>query len=417
MAKKIRFALKMKNGAEVRTLEELRQAFDLEAVLGYWSEGKLEQWLRDRYYEDEAEGVSKLRQDMPEFCESLCNVLQVPYDKEQAVDLEEMELRRERLRRLKEITDDEEILSKVDQVAFNQEELADRLDEGWDTIYLCGKDFHIPEKVRDKTYIPVDTDLKLTEERAEKYRENGIRIAGMTDVEEKIEVEEKSKRKDIREEILDILSEYQDDNYRIAVRLNLSSKVSWTDMICLWQNRCKSKYSAKKAAEGKLEKAYRYAERALRAGNSDSFSKQMTEAFLKKIEPDVIKIQNMIENTDPPFLNRNKLIIEEVKKKIDLNTLRKQVMEAAERELQDSYYQGVLESFSWYGNFINYEEMRSSETGLFKNEYEYMYHGGEAYELIEKHLEMAAETYQKHGTAQIQDEIIKPVIELVKRLE
>ena len=34
MARKIRFPIKMKNGAEVRTLDELKENFDLESVLG-----------------------------------------------------------------------------------------------------------------------------------------------------------------------------------------------------------------------------------------------------------------------------------------------------------------------------------------------------------------------------------------------
>ncbi len=47
MARKIRFPLRMKNGAEVRTLEELRENFDLESVLGYYTDGKLQTWLAD----------------------------------------------------------------------------------------------------------------------------------------------------------------------------------------------------------------------------------------------------------------------------------------------------------------------------------------------------------------------------------
>lgn len=39
MARKIRFPLKMKNGAEVRTLDELKANFDLESILGYFTDG------------------------------------------------------------------------------------------------------------------------------------------------------------------------------------------------------------------------------------------------------------------------------------------------------------------------------------------------------------------------------------------
>ena len=45
MARIIRFPLKMKNGAEIRTLDELKENFDLESVLGYFTDGKLATWL------------------------------------------------------------------------------------------------------------------------------------------------------------------------------------------------------------------------------------------------------------------------------------------------------------------------------------------------------------------------------------
>ena len=41
MAKKIRFPLKLAEGAEARTLDELREHFDLQAVLEYYKNGKL----------------------------------------------------------------------------------------------------------------------------------------------------------------------------------------------------------------------------------------------------------------------------------------------------------------------------------------------------------------------------------------
>ena len=47
MAKKIKFALKMKDGMEVRTLQELKSGFDLNAVMAYFLDGKLETWLSD----------------------------------------------------------------------------------------------------------------------------------------------------------------------------------------------------------------------------------------------------------------------------------------------------------------------------------------------------------------------------------
>ena len=46
--KKIKFALEMKDGIQVRNLEDLRDNFDLEKTVGYFLDGKLITWLNDR---------------------------------------------------------------------------------------------------------------------------------------------------------------------------------------------------------------------------------------------------------------------------------------------------------------------------------------------------------------------------------
>ena len=73
MARKIKFALEMKDGAKVRSnLEELRENFDLEKAVGYFLSGKLAEWLEDRYYEEEAEALDAIDKDAPDLREKLC---------------------------------------------------------------------------------------------------------------------------------------------------------------------------------------------------------------------------------------------------------------------------------------------------------------------------------------------------------
>ena len=72
MAKKIRFPLKLAEGAEVRTLDELREHFDLESVLGHYKSGKLLTWLEDRYLEGEAEAIRALDETASGFQRQLC---------------------------------------------------------------------------------------------------------------------------------------------------------------------------------------------------------------------------------------------------------------------------------------------------------------------------------------------------------
>ena len=186
MAKKIKFALKMKDGVEVRNIQELRDNFDLNQVTVYFMDGKLETWLNDRYYDEEVEQIESLQKDDTELQKKLCQIFGVEYE-EDTMTPEEIEARNRKLAKLKEITDDEEILANVDHVAFSQEELSDLLDEGMDTIYLCGDNFVIPERVKDKTYIGINTKLNLDAQKMERYEKNNIRLINLQEKSEKVD--------------------------------------------------------------------------------------------------------------------------------------------------------------------------------------------------------------------------------------
>ena len=153
--KKIRYPLEMSDGTQVRSLDELKEHFDLEAVLSYYKSGKLLTWLKDRYEEDEAEAVSTLDENAPDFQKQLCAVFGVEFQGEE-MDLEEIQLRQERLKRLRQFTDEEVYIDHIDQVAFDQDDLLDLLDEGAETIYLCGEKFNVPASQKGKTYIGIN---------------------------------------------------------------------------------------------------------------------------------------------------------------------------------------------------------------------------------------------------------------------
>ena len=154
MPKKIRFPLKLADGAQARSLEELKEHFDLASVLEHYSSGKLLTWLQDRYIESEAQAVAALDQASPDFQKSLCAIFGVECVSEE--DLETIQRRQERLARLRAITDDDEFIQNIDQVAFDQEELADLLDEGITTIYLCGAKFLVPVSQKGVTYVGIN---------------------------------------------------------------------------------------------------------------------------------------------------------------------------------------------------------------------------------------------------------------------
>jgi len=149
----IKFPLEMKNGVQARNISELKANFDVERVVGYFLDGKLKTWLDARYYEDEAEAVSQLDKDATNLAKSLCEIFGVEYEEEEAIDAEEIAKRNERIARLKQLTDDEDVIRSIDFVAFDQEELAELYDRGIGTIYLCEGEFTVPKSKRDLDYI------------------------------------------------------------------------------------------------------------------------------------------------------------------------------------------------------------------------------------------------------------------------
>lgn len=116
--KKVKFALVMKAGAEARTLEELREAFDLESVMGYLLDGRLGRWLEDRNYEVERKAVAALSGDSQDVGEKLCHIFQVPYDREK---WEAIKARQEIGKQAMEYMENTDILGKISKLLGEKE--------------------------------------------------------------------------------------------------------------------------------------------------------------------------------------------------------------------------------------------------------------------------------------------------------
>ena len=150
----VKFPLEMKDGVQVRNISELRENFDVKKVVGYFLDGKLKKWLEARWYEDEAEAVSRLDANDSLLAQRLCEIFEVEYTEER-INPEEMMERNARIVKLKQYTDDEIIIANVDKVAFNQEELADLYERGIEKIYLCEGEFNIPKSKKGLKYIKI----------------------------------------------------------------------------------------------------------------------------------------------------------------------------------------------------------------------------------------------------------------------
>jgi len=146
-----RVSLKLKDNLEVRTLEELRDNFDLEKAVEYFHSGELLQWLEDRFYDDEADAISEIDGDDSNLSVKLCAALNVECD----VNLEFVERLREKKAYLVEHTDDQTIIDNVAATALDQGDLGELIQMGYTTIYLCGEQFNVPIRVADMKYIGI----------------------------------------------------------------------------------------------------------------------------------------------------------------------------------------------------------------------------------------------------------------------
>ena len=155
MAKKIKFALKMQDGAEVRNIEDLREHFDIDTVVGYFLDGRLLTWLGNFYYDTEADLVEKLDKNDGQLKKKLCEIFDVEYEDDGEFDVELAAKRREKLEKLKQYTADEKILALVNNVAFDRNDMVELLDEDADTIVLVDGTYRIPLREHNKKYIGV----------------------------------------------------------------------------------------------------------------------------------------------------------------------------------------------------------------------------------------------------------------------
>lgn len=155
MAKKT-FAIEM-NGIEIKTLEDLRENFDLEKAVTYFKTGELLNWLEDRFYDDEAEKIENISADDKNLSQKICAALDVECDE----DLEFTQRVREKKIFLEEKTDDQNIIDNATTTALNQDDLANLLHMDYKTIFLCGENFTVPIRVSDKKYIGVLSTPKI----------------------------------------------------------------------------------------------------------------------------------------------------------------------------------------------------------------------------------------------------------------
>lgn len=162
------------NNTTIHSLKELRENFNKEDIIKVFMNNDLYTWLKQHYYDYEAEKIKYLKVENKDFFRKLCDALNVNYYN----SLSEEE--KNNIERKKQIilkcTTDKEVLQELYRVATNQEELADLLDKGENKIYLCNESFSIPINVPNKEYICIGNVVIENAFTKDQYKKVGIII-------------------------------------------------------------------------------------------------------------------------------------------------------------------------------------------------------------------------------------------------
>ena len=78
MSRKVKFALILKDGYEVRNnIEEIKEHFDYNKIVDYFIDGQLSRWLEDRHYYEEKDKLDNLDVNELNFKDNLCSIFGV----------------------------------------------------------------------------------------------------------------------------------------------------------------------------------------------------------------------------------------------------------------------------------------------------------------------------------------------------
>lgn len=161
--KNIKFPLVMKNGTQVRTLEELREHFDLESVLEYYFDGRLKNWLEQRFYKPELERLKFLLENGSiDPSKELCEIIGVIHSDQYQNDVTNFMKNREKLNLIKQFTNNQEVLQNTARVATSQRELVQILMDMKSNsskerkVYLLGECFDVTENEAKIQYIGIN---------------------------------------------------------------------------------------------------------------------------------------------------------------------------------------------------------------------------------------------------------------------
>ena len=308
----IKFPLIMKNGTEVRTLDELRENFDVESVVNYFLDAKLNTWLQHRGYDCELERVESLKNyiNRKEIPVKLCEVFGVEVKDD--FDIERIEQRKLRLVILEKYTDDESWVAKLDYIAFSQEEMIKMLSyisqkEGKTEIYLCGKEFVVSDEFKNITYTGVNKPvIKLVGNEMFDAKAKNIKFlnVSLSEHDSKRIISDKSMANDSKKQISTVENLLNELTHKYSTK-DLEMQNAFYNLDASYDGfNKKSESDARERADNRLWRMYKDALGCFELDKGKRLSKELSKQYadyiyiilseFKKDAEDIVKTHNKL---------------------------------------------------------------------------------------------------------------------------
>ncbi len=145
----------------MRTLEELKANFEIETVIEYYLDGRLVNWLEQRYYTKEAQLLQNLNENSDTLPLEISNMFGVDFN-QSGFNYQEYTKKRAKLEVISKYTSDQVILSNNEYVAESQTELQmlyEKITDHSRTLYLLNTTneiFNISDELSNITYIGIN---------------------------------------------------------------------------------------------------------------------------------------------------------------------------------------------------------------------------------------------------------------------
>lgn len=301
----------MPDGISVRTLEDLREHFDLERVVGYYLDGKLLTWLQDRYYSDETKKVEELIADDINLGKKLCEIVGVSSDLYQKdINVENIDINNQRLAELKQYTVDSNILNKLTSVAFCQTELDELLRNGKHEIYLCENTYAIPLNQNNIQYIGLgNVRVHISSKRKVDFLSKKIYFKDilfdntyLEIIEKNIAPISKTHTKDI--DIKKYINNIFDDIGKIKLKKEIVN-APYIDSNYDWDYRFSSYDKASERANNRRERYCEDCTFYLSGFRSPNIAGELAAAYILQIQGYINKLKNSLRKTLEEYCHLN----------------------------------------------------------------------------------------------------------------